>query len=410
MQSPVLSRYAVSCAAFALLTGCGGSQPPIGTPSATQQDHASTAYISLYSFGAGHDGRTPKSGLTDYRGALYGTTYSGGMYGMGTIFKISTNGAAKVLYNFHASGDGENPSAALTAMEGLLYGTTVYGGNPGNDGIVFSATTSGVEKILHSFAGYPTRGGANPVASLIGVNGMLYGTTEYGGGSPCNGNGCGTVFSMNPAGDEHVLHGFSSYGNQDGANPIASLTYAKGVLWGTTEHGGGEAIKGRGDAGTVFRIKTTGREKIAYVFVDYPYSSNGCFPQAGLTNVSGTLYGTTSGNGMYGGGTVLGYHHPTRPKLLHSFGSGSDGSSPVAALLNVKGTLYGTTSAGGTYDGGTVFSINPATGVEMVLHSFGSGSDGATPLAGLVDVKGTLYGTTSAAGTYGYGTVYAVTP
>ena len=96
-------------------------------------------------------------------------------------------------------------------------------------------------------------------------------------------------------------------------------------------------------------------------------------------------------------------------RYLHSFGSGSDGGHPSASLLNVSGTLYGTTSLGGAYGKGTVFSMT-LSGNERVLHSFGYGADGATPLAGLIDVKGTLYGTTSAGGTYGDGTVFALKP
>jgi len=61
--------------------------------------------------------------------------------------------------------------------------------------------------------------------------------------------------------------------------------------------------------------------------------------------------------------------------------------------------LYGTTEFGGTYDNGTVFSVNPNTGAETVLHSFGSGADGEYPIASLIDVKGTLYGTTEEGGT-----------
>jgi uncharacterized repeat protein (TIGR03803 family) len=68
---------------------------------------------------------------------------------------------------------------------------------------------------------------------------------------------------------------------------------------------------------------------------------------------------------------------------LHSFGAGTDGSFPWAPLLYVKGTLYGTTSAGGTYGKGTIFSMS-LTGAETVLHSFGYEFDGATPLAGLM--------------------------
>jgi uncharacterized repeat protein (TIGR03803 family) len=385
--------------------------PPIGAPGAMQQRHAGTGYQMLYSFGAGYDGRTPKSGLIISHRQFYGTTYSGGAHGMGTVFKISTTGQERVLYSFQAAGDGTNPSAGLVGIRGTLYGTTEYGGAPGNDGTVFEVDSVGTEKVLYSFHGYSDGGdGANPVASLVGVNGTLYGTTEHGGGSPCDGNGCGTVFSISPSGVESVLHAFLDGSSSDGALPVAGLVYAHGTLWGTTEYGGYIRTRNQGNGGTVFRVTATGSEKTVYMFGGYTDASVGSYPQAGLANVNGTLYGSTSSEGKYGGGTVLGYHHPTRPKLLHSFGSGSDGSSPVAALLNVKGTLYGTTSAGGTYGGGTAFSINSVTGAEMVLHSFGSGSDGATPLAGLIDVKGTLYGTTSAGGTYGYGTVYALSP
>jgi uncharacterized repeat protein (TIGR03803 family) len=100
--------------------------------------------------------------------------------------------------------------------------------------------------------------------------------------------------------------------------------------------------------------------------------------------------------------------------VLHSFGNGTDGSKPSAGLIDVQGTLYGTTRSGGgspscTSGCGTVFSVTTG-GTENVLHSFGDGTDGAQPFAGLVDVKGTLYGTTAQGGTYGYGTVFALTP
>jgi uncharacterized repeat protein (TIGR03803 family) len=74
---------------------------------------------------------------------------------------------------------------------------------------------------------------------------------------------------------------------------------------------------------------------------------------------------------------------------LHLFGrhSAEDGRHPEANLIDVKGTLYGTTSAGGTYDAGTVFSITPS-GKEIVLHSFGATRDGANPMARLLNVNG----------------------
>jgi uncharacterized repeat protein (TIGR03803 family) len=96
--------------------------------------------------------------------------------------------------------------------------------------------------------------------------------------------------------------------------------------------------------------------------------------------------------------------------VLHSFGSGSDGCNPGAGLLNVERKLYGTTQEGGAYGGGTVFRINPRTGTETVLHSFGYGSDGSHPQAALAEMNGMLYGTTSYGGAHSDGTVFALTP
>lgn len=97
-----------------------------------------------------------------------------------------------------------------------------------------------------------------------------------------------------------------------------------------------------------------------------------------------------------------------KEKVLWSFGNGADGAYPEASLINVNGVLYGTTETGGIRSAGTVFSLDPSTGVEKVLHSFCSKrncGDGAYPVAGLIDVDGTLYGTTPGGGTYQSGTV-----
>lgn len=91
----------------------------------------------------------------------------------------------------------------------------------------------------------------------------------------------------------------------------------------------------------------------------------------------------------------------------------------MANLVDVKGTLYGTTWGCGEYNdtglgNGTIFSVTTG-GKEKVLHNFtGSDGDGWHPAAGLIDVNGTLYGTTvgggSGSGSYGNGTVFAVSP
>lgn len=409
-----LARFALTIGAVALFVGCGGSQPPTGTSGALPQSArtspslrgaASSDYTTLYSFGAGSDGQTPKADLIEFRGALYGTTYGGGANGLGTVFKVSPNGVEKVLYSFRGTPDGSNPSAALVAVKGLLYGTTEYGGIANcypapSCGTIFSVAESGHERVLHVFQGYYKRDAANPISTMIFAHGSFYGTTQNGGKNVCTGPGCGAVFRMNMIGIESVLYSFEAFG--DGALPVANLIDVKGVLWGTTELGGS-------DSGVAFRLTPTGTETVVYTF-GYPYSSVGCNPEAGMTVVNGTIYGTNAESGKFRGGTLLDYGDPSQPKVVHSFGHRLDGKSPAASLLNVKGTLYGTTRSGGAYGLGTIFNIDPKTGKETVLHSFGYGSDGATPLAGLIDVKGALYGTTSAGGTYGKGTVFALTP
>jgi uncharacterized repeat protein (TIGR03803 family) len=132
------------------------------------------------------------------------------------------------------------------------------------------------------------------------------------------------------------------------------------------------------------------------------------------------FYGTTAlgpnGCNLYGKcGTAFSVTTSGTEKVLHVFpGNLTDGGSPEAPLIEVKGTLYGTTTLGGLYQCqgggcGTVFSITPG-GKENVLHYFGGKRDGVYPTAGLIDVGGTLYGTTQNGGTYADGTVFALTP
>ena len=100
--------------------------------------------------------------------------------------------------------------------------------------------------------------------------------------------------------------------------------------------------------------------------------------------------------------------------VLYSFKGRPDGANPHGALLNVNGTLYGTTLGGGAHclkhgGCGTVFSIT-TSGAETVLHSFGGSGGGRNPEAGLIDVKGTLYGTTLEGGASDDGTVFSLAP
>jgi uncharacterized repeat protein (TIGR03803 family) len=202
----------------------------------------------LYSFNpsGGTDGEYPGTGDLLYaNGVLYGTTSEGGQYGYGTVFEVTAGGAESVLYSFNPSNgfegpDGATPVAGLVYANGALYGTTELGGQYGN-GTVFELTAGGTESVLHSFNGTD---GYDPVAGLVYANGVLYGTTESGGKYFS-----GTVFEVTAGGTESVLHSFHHTANgTDGYQPYAGLVYANGILYGTTFFGG------RYEAGTVFEL------------------------------------------------------------------------------------------------------------------------------------------------------------
>ncbi len=218
-------------------------------------------------------------------GTLYGTTVSGGpYYNSGTVYSITTSGSETVVYRFHGGFDGAFPYSSVIDVNGTLYGTTYSGGagsclRAGSCGTVFSVTTSGVEKVLHSFQGGVD--GAFPQSSLIDVKGTLYGTTTAGGNS-CASYGCGTVFSITTAGVEKVLTKFGQ--DNAGWNPEAGLIDVKGRLYGTAAYGGSS------DHGTVYSVSTAGVEKSLYSFGNFP---DGRYPSAALVSSKGMLYGTT---------------------------------------------------------------------------------------------------------------------
>lgn len=405
-------RFTLSIGVAALLAGCSVAQDdtqlPLGAPGTMPQARAldahghSANYKVVYSFGARPDGSHPAASLIDVDGTLYGTTKFGGaasVYfpsGYGTVFSLTTGGTEKVLHSFISEYfDGILPVAGVTYVNGTLYGTTEEGGTQGSYGTVFSLTTDGTEKVLHSFGLHPD--GGSPVASLILVNGTLYGTTKDGANTLDVGRG--TAFSITTGGTYKSLYSFN--GSYDGDRPAASLIDVKGTFYGTTGKGG---LYNRG---TVFSLTMGGTETLIHNFGS---AADGRQPLAALIEVGGVLYGTTKRGGKYDRGTIFSLTPSGTEKVLHSFGNGTDGVYPIASLIDLKGTLYGTTEDGGTYDNGTVFSVT-TSGTEVVLHSFGgSRVDGRSPYAGLTKVNGTLYGTTFTGGANNNGSVFALTP
>jgi uncharacterized repeat protein (TIGR03803 family) len=395
---------------------------------------AATQERVLYSFNPMPDGAQPYAGLiSDAAGNLYGTTYSGGTYGVGTVFeltvqrrhgRVGTTWTRKVLHSFkNGTGTGgAYPYGGLVIdAAGNLYGTTYYGGAY-SVGAVFELTPQAgsgwTETLLYSFNQNGTDG-YNPYAGLIfDVAGNLYGTTVLGGTY-----NNGTVFELTPqtggGWTEQVLHSFNNNG-VDGAYPYGGLIFdAAGDLYGIANKGGTYG------GGTVFELTPqAGGGWTEAVLHHFGNGTDGAAGSLGrlIFDKNGNLYGTTNKGGANGDGTVFQLMPQAgggwTENVLYSFNpnNGTDGINPCAGLIiDAAGNLYSTTSRGGTYGGGTVFELMPQSGggwTEKVLHGFGYGTEGTGSFAGLVfDQNGYIYGTTtSGTGAYLQGTVFELTP
>jgi uncharacterized repeat protein (TIGR03803 family) len=313
----------------------------------------------LYSFtGTGGDGEYPSYPgylALDASGNLYGATTAGGNYGIGcgsigcgVVFKVEQTGEEIILHEFSGAPDGVNPAGSLAIdASGSVYGTTYLGGTYGL-GTVFKVDSSGNETVLYSFN--PGVGdGYEPFSGLVrDAAGNLYGATLVGGT-----NGLGTVFEINTSGTETVIHNFPS-NSQDGAEPWAGLVLdGKGNLYGTTYQGGAD------NYGTVFKISRAGTETVLYSFGPPPDGEGPTYGNNVIVDSAGNLYGMTASGGAYGLGTIYKIDANGNETVLHSF-SGPDGRAPYSGLaFDPAGNLYGTTSAGGAYGGGVIFRITP---------------------------------------------------
>jgi uncharacterized repeat protein (TIGR03803 family) len=374
----------------------------------------------LYTFcseGGGNcaDGLEPESALVqDSAGNLYGTTTLGGTNGAGTVFEVDTAGNETVLYSFCSEPgclDGELPYSALVMdSAGNLYGTT-SGGGAHRYGTVFELDRAGQETVLYSFCSVGNCvDGAAPQAGLIfDTEGNLYGTTSEGGAYSYSN---GTVFELNAAGQETVLYSFCPVvGCADGSEPYSGLVRdSMGNLYGTTTQGGKENV------GTVFKVDPAGQETVLWSFCSEMDCADGMYAHGGLIeDAEGNLYGTTKQGGAHGSGVVFELNADGEETVLYSFcalAKCKDGYFPWTGVVqDSAGNLYGTTTYGGKHDAGAVFKVTKA-GKETVLYSFCTIADGELCLDGgnpntlIQDAEGNLYGTTVYDGANEAGTVF----
>ncbi len=251
------------------------------------------AVTIMHAFAGGEDGGVPNTALIQGSdGNLYGTTYvGGGASNGGTLFRMTPAGSITVLHAFAGNPDGAAPFSALVeASDGNFYGTTFDGG-AFNAGTVFRMTPAGAVTVLHSFARGAADGG-RPMGTLIQANdGNFYGTTFNGGTSER-----GTVFRMTPAGGVAVLHSFAG-GAGDGAFPWAGVIQGSdGNFYGTTEQGGPFDT-----GGTVFRMTPDGHLTVLHAFARG--TPDGASPITALVQAAdGSFYGTAlqGGRSTYG--------------------------------------------------------------------------------------------------------------
>ncbi len=350
------------------------------------------------------DGAAPWCTLFLSGETLYGTAGGGGSWGGGTLFKLKTDGSGfTTLHTFSfadpiqpINGDGIEPLAGLTLSGGMLYGTTYSGGTGGN-GTVFSMGTNGDNFLtLHAFSGsvsVPGNDGSSPMAELVVSGGVIYGTASVGGPTRQ-----GTLFRINTDGSGFAT--FDSLTNIVGGVLESALILSSNILYGTT-YGGGHS-----NSGTVFSISTNGSGLTE--LYSFTGTTDGAQPTAGCLLSGSVLYGTTSAGGSSDHGTVFKLNiDGTGFSTLHSFAN-AEGIPNRGTLVLLGHNLFGITSI--SPQGGLVDPLSTNGTGFSILHTFTGPGDieGGEPQGGLTASGSTLYGTTSIAGGSGNGTVFSL--
>ncbi len=437
---------------------------------------------SLASFNYTNGGSLPPAGVIQSPdGSFYGTAYEGGAYGYGDVYQMSPSGAVTTVYSFTGGSDGAHPSAGLVmGSDGNLYGTTFEGGAFQLGG-VFRLSTTGALTPLLQFDGFD---GANPAAPLtMGSDGNIYGTTIDGGT-----NDLGVVFRVNL--NYPAVQITSQPASQDiflGANAVFSVAVlGNGPIYYQWMKNGTNLVDGPGVSGSTNRVLTLANVSPASSGVYSVMVSNAAShvlsssaslgvilsppqitlqPASQTATVGSTVFFNASavgdlplgwqwqrnGTNLSDGGqvagsststltisgvaetndasysvivsnaigatasqaTVLTVFAPSVPgttvAALHAFTGAADGGVPNELCQGSDGLLYGTTQNGGAYGLGTVFTLS-TNGTLATLVSF-NGTNGATPLGALVEgTNGLYYGTTKLGGSNAAGTIFSVAP
>jgi uncharacterized repeat protein (TIGR03803 family) len=306
-----------------------------------------SALTVMHRFPYGPSGRDPMASLLRASdGNLYGTTWTGGDAGVGSVFKIVPGGALTRLHSFGVADRASPRTGLIQATDGKLYGQT--------GSRVFSITTDGSYSVMGA-VNPPGTHLPDPSTLVQGQDGNFYGTTVYDIGT-VNSPTCGTVFKMTPAGAVTTLHRFTGlYGGPDGCNAGAALVqHSSGTFVGVTQNGG------PANEGTVVAVSPTGSARVLHAFAGGPGDGEG--PRSALTLASdGYFYGVTTYGGQFDSGVAYRVALSGEFAVLHSF-EPAHGNPWGTLVEGPDRNFYGLASHG-------AFVMTPQ-GAVTLLHRF----------------------------------------
>jgi len=319
---------------------------------------------SIYSFCSQSncaDGEGPVSTpVLGSDGNLYGATWGGGGTAEGGIvYKMTLGGEITILHTFCTTSaclDGDAPAAVMLASDGNFYGTTFFGGEF-KGGTLFKITPTGVLTVLHSFCSEANcaDGNSSDSAPIQASDGNFYGATQGGGV-----DGVGVLYEMTATGGYKVIQNFcygALYGCPMGSTPNPLVQDADGNLFGTTKFGGSY------NSGTVFEITSAGQDIVLHKF-EYGGSID---PSGALIIANdGNLYGAAANNSFDDGNGYSSVFEITEAGVFTALASNYDSlNGPV--LQATDGNFYGTTAFGGADNYGTVFKLS--TGLSPLVEA-----------------------------------------
>ncbi len=307
-----------------LLYGSTSSGGTFGKGTIFKIDTAGGSFATVRHFDGDNDGEEPRGRLVQAGDTnLYGVTHSGGLHNAGTLYRVALNGTGfAVLHAFGTSTEGTRPGAGLIlASDGRLYGTTEFAAAQAGNGTVFRANLNGSDlTTMHTFAAAPDDGETPSAELLEGSDGILYGTTEFGGTA----NG-GIVFAIGR--DGIGFHVLKSLGGADGSRPRGPLVEDQALLWGTAY------ADGANNGGTLFHIT---RAATLFDVVRSFAAATGDHPHAAvLVGDDGALYGTTEAGGANAVGVAFQFANPKLQSITPSSGPAAGG-----APVTIAGTLF----------------------------------------------------------------------